>query len=435
MDISLFIALVAFLVAYALLATEKVNRTLIVLVGSLVLLITGVLSLSEAVNYVNWETIGLLLGMFIIVVVLSDAGFFSYLALVLGKELKYNPRTIFVIFPLLAGLLASFVNSITVMLFLAALTIEISKLLKVDPVPIVVAEVILANTGGASTLIGDPPNVILGTQLGFGFNEFVANNGPIALFVSLSSIGLLYAFNRKSLPARAPIEPKSLATVSPDDMITNRKMLTLGLGALFLAVLLLITREYLERTYHIPLTVALAALIPAFGLLLVGGAESEYVIKRLDYELLLFFIGLFILVGGLERTGVITIFANGLVHLAAGNPIVLLSLLLYGSGVISALVDNVPFAFTMSYVIKDLSLIPLFLSTSLMVWAVSLGTDIGGSCTPIGASANVVAYSSLKEHGARVGWVRWMKIAIPPTAVALVLCNVMLYIKYLIGFY
>ncbi len=435
MDISLIIALVTFVITYALLVTEKINRTLIVIVGSLVLLITGVLSLNEAVNYVNWETIGLLLGMFIIVVVLSDAGFFSYLALVLAKELKYNPRTIFVIFPLLAGLLASFVNSITVMLFLAALTIEISKLLKVDPVPIVVAEVILANTGGASTLIGDPPNVILGTQLGFGFNEFVANNGPIALFVSLFSIGLLYAFNRKSLPSRAPIEPKSLASVSPDDMITNRKMLKLGIGALFLAVLLLITHGYLERTYHIPLTVALAALIPAFGLLLIGGADSEHVIKRLDYDVLLFFIGLFILVGGLEKTGVITIFADGLVHLAAGNPIVLLSLLLYGSGVISALVDNVPFAFTMSYVIKDLSLIPLFLSTSLMVWAVSLGTDIGGSCTPIGASANVVAYGSLKTHGARVGWVRWMKIAIPPTMVALVLCNVMLYIKYLIGFY
>ena len=435
MDTSLFIALVTFLMVYAILATGKINRTLIVVVGSLILLITGVLTLNEAINYVNWETIGLLFGMFIIVVVLSDAGFFSYLSFVFAKRLKYNPRNIFIVFPLMAGVLAAFVDSITVMLFLAALTIEISKLLKIDPVPIVVAEVILANTGGASTLIGDPPNVILGTQLGFGFTEFVANNGPIALLASLSSIALLYAFNRRSLSARAPIEPKSLAKVSPDDMITNRRMLKLGLGALFLAVSLLVTHGYLEHTYHIPLTVSLAAIIPAFALLLVGGSDSEHVIKRLDYDVLLFFIGLFILVGGLEKTGVITIFANGLVHLAAGNSVILLSLLLYGSAGISAVVDNVPFALTMSYVIKDLSLIPLSLSTSLLVWTVSLGTDIGGNGTPIGASANVVAYSSLEKHGALVGWVRWMKIAIPPTVVALVLCNVVLYIKYLIGFY
>ena len=321
------------------------------------------------------------------------------------------------------------------MLFLATLTIGISKLLKIDPVPITVAEVILANTGGASSLIGNPPNVILGTQLGFGFNQFVANNGPITLLASLSSIGLLYAFNRKSLPARAPIELETIAKISPDDAIINGRMLKLGLGALFFAILLLVTQGYLEGTYHIPLTVALAALIPAFALLLVGGADSADVIRRVDYDVLLFFIGLFILVGGLVKTGVVTLFANGLVHLAAGNAVVLLSLVLYGSGAISALVDNVPFALTMSYVIKDLSLVPLSLETSLLVWTVSLGTNIGGNGTPIGAASNVLAYNSLEKHGVLVGWIRWMKIAIPPTVLALVLCNVMLYIKYLIGFY
>jgi Na+/H+ antiporter NhaD/arsenite permease-like protein len=435
MDTSLFIALVTFLMVYAILATEKINRVIIVFVGSIILLITGVLTLNEAINYVNWETIGLLFGMFIIVVVLSDAGLFSYLAFVLAKKLKYKPRTIFIVFPFLAGVLAFFINSITVMLFLATLTIGISRLLKIDPVPIIVAEVILANTGGASSLIGNPPNVILGTQLGFGFNQFVANNGPIALVASLSSIGLLYALNKKSLPARAPVELETIAKISQEDAITNGRMLKLGLGALFFAVLLLVTQEHLENVYHIPLTVALAALIPAFALLLVGGADSADIIKRVDYDVLLFFIGLFILVGGLVKTGVVIIFANGLVHLAAGNAVVLLSLVLYGSGAVSAVVDNVPFALTMSYVIKALSLIPLSLETSLLVWTVSLGTNIGGNVTPIGASSNVLAYSSLEKHGVRVGWRRWMKIAIPPTALALVLCNVMLYIKYLIGFY
>lgn len=434
MSLSLFVALITFLIVYATLATEKVDRVVTVLVGSLVLLVTGILTLAEAINYVNWETIGLLFGMFIIVLVLSDAGFFLYLALVLAKRLQYNPRNIFIVFPLVAGVLASFVNSITVMLFFAVLTIEISKLLKIDPIPLMVAEVILANTGGASTLIGNPSNVILGTQLGLGFNEFVTHNGPIAVLASLLSIGVLYQFNKKSLSPYAPIESKSLANISLDDMITNRRLLKLGLAALFLAVSLLITQGYLESAYHIPLTVSLSALIPAFALLLAGGADTEHIIKRLDYDVLFFFIGLFILVGGLEKTGVVTIFANGLAQLSR-NPIVLLSLLLYSSGVISAIVDNVPFALTMSYVIKDLSLVPLSLSTSLLVWTVSLGVNIGGNGTPIGASPNIVAYSSLEKHGVLVGWIRWMKIAIPPTVIALLLCNVMLYIKYLIGFY
>ncbi len=435
MDALLFVAFTTFLVVYATLSTEKIDRVLTVFVGSLILIITGVLTLNEAINYVNWETIGLLFGMFIIVLVLSDAGFFLYLAFALAKRLQYNPRNIFIVFPLIAGILAPFVNCITVMLFLAVLTIEVSKLLKIDPVPIIVAEVILANIGGVSTLIGNPSNVILGTQLGLGFNEFVVHNGPIALLTSLFSIGMLYVFNRKSLLPSAPIDVKSLAKISLDEMITNRRTLKLGLGALFVAVLLLVTQGYLERIFHIPLTVSLSALIPAFALLLAGGADTEHVIKRLDYDVLFFFIGLFMLVGGLEKTGAITIFANVLAHVAAGNPLILLSLLLYGSGVISAIVEDVPFALTMSYVIKDLSFVPLSLSTSLLVWTVSLGIGIGGNGTPIGASANVVAYTSLEKHGILVGWIRWMKIAIPPTVAALLLCNVMLYIKYLTGFY
>jgi Na+/H+ antiporter NhaD/arsenite permease-like protein len=435
MESSTIIALLTFLIAYGILATEKINRTIIVGAGSLVLLLFGVLNLTEAINYVNWETIGLLLGMFIIAVVLSDAGFFSYLAFVLAKKLNYNPQTMLIVFPLLAGLLAAFIDSITVMLFLAALTIEIAKILRFDPVPLVVAEVVIANTGGASTLIGDPPNVILGTQLGFGFNEFVVNNGPIAVVAALLSVGVLFLMQRNAVTPSAEIDTSVLSAIRPERTITNKRMLRLGLGALFLAVVLLITHGYIQQVYHIPITVALAALIPAFVLLLFGGRDTEAVLKKVDYDVLLFFIGLFIIVGGLEKTGVIGMFANGLVSFAAGNNAVLLSVLLWGSGFASGVVDNVPFALTMSYVIRDMSFVPSILATSMMVWAVSLGTDIGGNLTPIGASANVIAYSSLEKHGTRMGWVRWIKIAAPPTLVALVLCNLLLYVKYLVGFY
>ena len=435
MESSAIIALLTFVVAYGILATEKINRTIIVGAGSIVLLVFGVLGLTEAINYVNWETIGLLFGMFIIVIVLSDSGFFSYLSFVVAKKLNYDPRTMLIVFPLLAGFLAAFIDSITVMLFLAALTIEIAKMLRIDPVPLVVGEVVLANIGGSATLVGDPPNVILGTQLGFGFNDFVANNGPIAVAAALISVGVLFLMQRSKVTPTTAIDTAALSTIRPERTITNKRMLRLGLGALFVAVALLITHGYIQRVYNIPITVALAALIPAFVLLLIGGRDTENVIKKVDYDVLLFFIGLFIIIGGLEKTGVIAIFASGLVSVAAGNNAALMSLLLWGSGFASGVIDNVPFALTMSYVIRDMSFVPSILATSLMVWAVSLGTDIGGNLTPIGASANVVAYTSLEKHGTRMGWVRWIKIAAPPTLLALLLCNLLLYLKYLVGFY
>src|SRR5674536_163976 len=211
MEPSVIIALLTFLIVYGILATEKINRTIIVGAGSIVLLVLGVLDLNEAINYVNWDTIGLLLGMFVIVIVLSDAGFFSYLSFVVAKKLNYNPRTMLIVFPLLAGLLSAFVDSITVMLFLAALTIEIAKILKIDPVPLVVGEVVIANIGGSSTLVGDPPNVILGTQLGFGFNEFVVNNGPIAVVAALISVGVLFLMQRKNVIPSAEIDASALS--------------------------------------------------------------------------------------------------------------------------------------------------------------------------------------------------------------------------------
>jgi Na+/H+ antiporter NhaD/arsenite permease-like protein len=420
---------------YGILATEKINRTIIVGAGSIVLLVLGILDLNEAINYVNWETIGLLFGMFIIVIVLSDAGFFSYLSFVVAKRLKYNPQTMLVVFPLLAGLLSAFVDSITVMLFLATLTIEIAKILKIDPVPLVVGEVVVANIGGSSTLVGDPPNVILGTQLGFGFNDFAVNNGPIAVAAALLAVGVLFLMQRKKVTSSIAIDTSALSAIRPERTITNKWLLSLGLGALFAAVALLITHEYIQQAWHIPITVPLAALIPAFFLLLIGGRETEDTLKKVDYDVLLFFIGLFIIVGGLEKTGVIATLASGMVNVAAGNNAALMSMLLWGSGFASGVIDNVPFALTMSYVIRDMSFVPSILATSLMVWAVSLGTDIGGNLTPIGASANVVAYSSLEKHGTRMGWVRWIKIAAPPTLAALVLCNLLLYVKYLVGFY
>jgi Na+/H+ antiporter NhaD/arsenite permease-like protein len=434
MSFSLIIATVIFLATYVAIGMEKIHRTIVALTGAVLLMALGVLDLKEAIGFISWETIGLLFGMFCIVAALSESGFFTYLALVSAKKLDYNPVKILVVFPILTAVLACFMDSITVMLFFATLTYELATLLKVDPVPIVVAEVCLANTGGSATLVGDPPNVILGTMLGYNFNDFVTHTGPVAVIAGAASVLYFYFQFRRTMRSREHISREELERLEPRQAIKDIKMMKMGLAAFGTAILLLIVHPFLERG-GIPLTVPLAAMVPAFGLLIVGGKRTEVVLHKVEYEVLLFFMGLFVVVGGLEKTGLIRHLAEGMAGLFAGKPLGLVSILLWGSAVSSAIIDNVPFALTMAYVIKDIAAASGAVALSIMVWSVALGTDIGGNGTPIGASANVVAYHSLEKRGIRIGWGRWMRMAIPSTVLAVFIANLLLVVKYLIHLY
>lgn len=434
MNQQVIIALIVFVATYVAIGLEKIPRTMVAISGSLLLLLLGVMDLREAVGFINWETIGLLFGMFCIVAALSESGFFTFLALVAARRLKYNPVRILVVFPIVTGVLACFMDSITVMLFFASLTYELARLLKVDPVPLVVAEVCLANTGGSATLVGDPPNVILGTMLGYNFNDFVTHTGPIALLAGAASVIYFYFQFRRSMRGGGRIDFEELERLDPASAIVDRKLMNWGLVAFALAIILLIIHPFLEHA-GIPLTVPLAALLPAFGMLILGGRRTEGVLHKVEYEVLLFFMGLFIVVGGLEKTGVIRFLAEGVARAFEGNPIGLIIALIWGSGVTSGVVDNVPFALTMAYVIKDIAISSGTLALSLMVWAVALGTDIGGNFTPIGASANVVAYHSLEKKGVTIGWLRWIRLALPCTVVALIISTLALIAKNAIRFY
>jgi Na+/H+ antiporter NhaD/arsenite permease-like protein len=415
---------------------EKVNRTVVAGAGAIALLIFNILSLKEAVTtYIHWETIGLLFGMFAIVVVLSEAGFFAYMALDVAKRLDYNPYKIFMVFPLVTGFLSAFMDSITVMLFFATLTYELARLLKFDPIPVVVAEVCLANIGGSSTLVGDPPNVILGLMLGFSFNDFVIHNGPTAVIASLAAVGVAYWDSRKQLVLSTAIDHEALAKMNPADAVKDRRLFTMGLIAFGVAVFFLVIHNWVEHTLHIPLTAPLAPLIPAVVILVLGGHRTEAIVRKIDYEVLLFFIGLFVVVGGLEKTGAIQALADLIANLFREQHLALLSTLLWFSAVSSAIVDNVPFALSMGYVIRDMAGQAGVPALSIMVWAVSLGADIGGNGTPIGASANVVAYTSLEKKEVRIGWGRWMRLAIPPTLVALIISNIGIAIKLALNFF
>jgi len=431
-----FVASIAiFVVAYVAIASERFPRQAVALLGGVTLVVINVFDLKEAFGFVDWETMGLLFGMFILIEILKEAGFFGWLAATLARRLNYQPTAIFIAFPLMAGLLSGLMDSITVMLFLSALSVRLAKLIGIDPVPLIVAEVCAANTGGAATLVGDPPNVILGTLLGFNFNDFVLNTGPIALVALLITVGIFYAANRPMLKAAHASGSAPLFAMGLGHGIENMTMLRVGLVGFGVAIGLLVTHSYLPKDFPVHFGTATAALVPALVAVVVGGKHTRESIGKIDVESLLFFIGLFIMVGALEKTHVIGMLADGIGRIGLGNPPVLLMMLLWGPGLASGIVDNIPMALAMAYVLKDLTLMAAAPALSIMTWALAVGIDIGGNLTPVGASANVVAYTFMERNVGKVGWGRWIRMAAVPTVVSMAACSALILLKYAIGFY
>ena len=418
------------MLSYGLIISEKVNRTVVAVLGA-VLAFAFVLSPSELLQYENWETIIFIFGMMLIIETMSLSGFFRWLGLHSARWVRLDPLMLFILFPLLAGFLSAFVDSITVMLFMSTLTLEVAAITGINPLPLILAEISAANIGGSSTMVGDPPNVILGTYFGLSFMDFVRNTGVIAwIGWVVNASFFIWFFRREIFPERRKLmeDPQRLdaqvRSLDPARAIHDKRLFAVGLIAISYVVIALVTHSMTH------LSVATVAITGALVALMLGGKHMGKVIQKIDYPTIVFFAGLFLIVGAMEKTGLLTIVATKVRELSGGSFLIALSIILWVSAVGSSIVDNVPFAATMAPILKHLSGMPGF-SLLPLVWSASLGTDIGGNGTPIGASANVVAVATYERTTEKkIGWGYYCRVSYPAMMVVVLVCNLLMYLFY-----
>lgn len=375
----------------------------------------------ESTSGINWSTIIFIAGMMVMVEGMARVGFFRWLCMLIAKLVKYKTIPILITFMVMSSVLSMFIDSITVILFLAAVTVELSQLLKFNPVPMILAEVFCANLGGSATVCGDPPNIIIGTSLGFSFFDFLTNTGVlvgISLLVML--VYFYFAFRKELTQNEGSIDISSMP--DPKEAITDKHGFIISSVIFAIAVCLLVTHA------QTGLTVATIGVFIALITLITSGKHALELIKKLDYKTLLFFVGLFVVVGGLEQTGILEIIANFIKRISGGNMYIMIAIIIWLSAICSAFIDNIPFAATMVPIIKDLAGSQNILA--VLAYSLAIGTDIGGSATPIGASANVVGTSVAAKAGHPVGWGQYCKKVAPATILVLIICTIGIFIRY-----
>ncbi len=452
MTVAQVLAISIFLATFAAITWSKVHRYVPALAGGVLVIILvfglvmrdagaarDVLNLDQCIKPefwipgdrpiesrgVNWQTLVFVAGMMLMVEGLANAGVFRWMCLVVAKLTHYRTVPILVGFMLLSAALSMFIDSITVMLFMASVTVEIARLLGFDPVPVIIAEVFASNTGGSATMSGDPPNIIIGTSLGYTFSDFLTNTGPIAWAGMAVALLYFYLALRRPLTATEQRNTGAEAAVypAPEEAIVNRSAFLLRSGIFALVVVLLVTQAWSG------ISVAFIGVVTAALTMLASSREAFRLLLGIDWRTLLFFIGLFVCVGGLEETGVLQLLADHVGNASGGDQQAVWVIVLWGSALASAIVDNIPFVAAMVPVVTALSQ-SLGLALPPIAWALALGTDIGGNGTPIGASANVVGTAVSAREGYPVGWGRYLRYSVPPMLLVIALCNLALFVRY-----
>ena len=414
------IAVAVFLLALAVIATERVHRTKVALIGAaLVVLLVGEYSQEKAIEAVDFNTIGLLVGMMILVVLTQQTGVYDYIAIRAGQLSKGRTLAVVISLATTTAVLSAFLDNLTTILLVVPITFLLADALDIDPIPLVVIEVMASNIGGTATLIGDPPNIIIAGATGLTFNQFLANLAPIAALTFVVVTSLLYLYYRR----RLQIDPENRHYVmeldarrSIDDPAELRRT-----GPILVATVLLF---FAHQPLHIePATVALSGAALA---LLVTKIDLEEVLAKIEWPTLFFFVGLFVMVGALEVTGAIDEVATAVENLTGGDRTAELFAITWISAAGAAAVDNIPFATAMIPVVEQLNTN----NDDAYWWALALGTCFGGNATIIAAAANVAAAGLTERAGRPIGFLEFMKVGVPVTVVSVSLASLYIGARY-----
>jgi Na+/H+ antiporter NhaD/arsenite permease-like protein len=420
------IAIVIFVGAYVLIATEWVHRVIVALAGAGLMLLFKIVDVEDAFHSsetgVDWNVVLLLLGMMVIVGVLRQTGLFEYLAIWSAKRARGRPFRVLVMLILITAVASALLDNVTTILLVAPVTVLLTERLGIPPVPYLISLVMASNIGGTATLVGDPPNIIIGSVAGLDYLDFLLNLAPLVLVLIVVLIGVVRWLFSGAFVFHAERVGEVMA-------LDEREALVPGsLLPKALAVLAVVTAGFVLQGI-LGYDPSVVALLGAGVLLLISGEDVVPFLREIDGGTLLFFIGLFIMVGALVKTGVIEATADVLIDAADGRLLLASLLLLVASGVLSAIVDNIPYVATMAPIVEQLAAaIPG--NATVLWWSLALGADLGGNATSIGASANVIALGVAERAGHKIGFVEFLKYGLVVTPITLGVSSVYLWLRY-----
>ena len=423
------LAVAVFAIAYVLIATERVPRVVAALGGAAAVVALGIVGADEVFysreTGIDWNVIFLLLGMMVVVAGLRRTGLFEFLAIWSAKRTRGRPYPLLVLLCTLTALASALLDNVTTVLLIAPVTLLVCDRLKLNPVPFLVAEVLASNIGGASTLVGDPPNIIIGSRADLTFTDFLVHMAPIVVIIMLVFLGLSRWVFRRAF-TYDPAAADAVMRLDEREAVSDPRALVRALAVLGAVLVGFV----LQRALGIEPSIV-ALLGGGAMMVLVPGPTEEYM-KHVEWETLVFFMGLFVLVGALAESGVIDSIATSLTDAVGGDPVAASFGILFGSAALSALVDNIPYVATMSPVVEQLAANdPALNPDNVLWWSLALGADLGGNATAIGASANVVVIGIAKRYGHPISFWQFTRYGLLITVVSVLLCVPYLWLRYL----
>lgn len=425
MEHQTILAIGIFLIVYGFIIAEKIHRTILAMVGGILMVVLGILDQETALHHIDFNTLGLLIGMMIIVNITAETGLFKYIAIWAAKKAKGQPVRILISLTLITALCSAFLDNVTTVLLMVPVTFSITRQLRINPFPYLFAQILASNIGGTATMIGDPPNIMIGSAVKeLTFMDFIVNLAPVIMIIMIIIIPILILMFRKQLKTTPELRQKMME-IDEKSVITNHNLLIKCLTVLGLTII----GFFVHQLVH--LESATVALAGAFLLLLLTGEHLlEAAFAKIEWTTIFFFVGLFVLVGGLIETGVISALAEQALALTGGNLVSTSMLILWLSAIASAFVDNIPFVATMIPLIQDMGTMGMS-NLEPVWWSLALGACLGGNGTLIGASANLIVAGMSAKEGQPIKFMQFLKYGFPLMILTIIISTAYIYLRYL----